>query len=78
MGVFQPEQAITPLDALRMWTVWAAGSMGEADVKGSIAPGKFADMTVFSDDILTIDPHRIQDASVLRTIVAGDTVYTAK
>lgn len=40
--------------------------------------GTFADMTVFSEDTLTIDPQRIQDVSVLRTIVAGDTVYQAQ
>ncbi len=75
MGVFEPEEAVTPEEALRMWTTWAAASMGEADVKGSIEPGKYADMTVYSDNLLTVPKERIKDVAVTRTIVGGETVY---
>ncbi len=74
-GSFEPEQAVSPEDALRMWTVWAAAAMGEADVKGSITPGKYADMTVYSDNLLTMPKEKIKDARVVRTIVGGETVY---
>ena len=75
-GVFEPEQALTVEQALRMWTTWAAASMGEAEVKGSIAPGKYADMTVFTDDLFAIPQERIKDANIAMTIVGGDVVYT--
>ncbi|MEC8993924.1 MAG: amidohydrolase family protein, partial [Pseudomonadota bacterium] len=45
------------------------------DVKGSLEPGKFADMIVLSDDILTIDPERIMDIEVEQTYINGKLVY---
>ena len=77
MGIFQPEQAITVLEALKMWTIWAAKAMGEADVKGSIEPGKYADMTVLSEDIFTMEKEGLKDVQVLKTIVGGNVVYQA-
>jgi predicted amidohydrolase YtcJ len=77
-GLFEPEQAVTPEEALRMWTVWAADSLGEAAVKGSIEPGKYADMTVYSDNLLTMPKEKMQEARIVRTIVGGETVYQAK
>jgi len=44
-------------------------------VKGSLEPGKYADMVVLSDDLLTIDPERIMDATVEQTYVNGELVY---
>jgi len=78
MGVFEPEQAISVMDALRMWTIWAAKSMNEERDKGSIEIGKFADMTVLSDDIFRIPPERIKDVAVAQTIVGGAMAYQAK
>lgn len=78
MGEFQPEQAVSVEDALRMWTIWAAASMGEAHVKGSIEVGKFADMTVLSGDIFTLPPERIKDTGVVATIVGGNVAYQAQ
>jgi predicted amidohydrolase YtcJ len=77
-GVFMPEQAVSVTEALKMWTVWAAKSMGEFDVKGSIEPGKYADMTVLSDDIFTMPKENLKDVKVLTTIVGGTVVYEAK
>ncbi len=78
MGVFEPKQAISVTEALKMWTIWAAKSMGQADVKGSIEPGKYADMTVLSDDIFTMPKEGLKDVKVLKTIVGGALVYEAK
>ena len=78
MGIFQPEQAISVTEALKMWTIWAAKSMGEADLKGSIEPGKYADMTVLSDDIFTIPKEGLKDVKVLKTIAGGEVVYQSK
>ncbi len=77
-GIFEPAQAISVTEALKMWTVWAAKSMGESDVKGSIEPGKYADMTVLSDDIFTVPKESLKDVKPLKTIVGGEVVYEAK
>jgi len=78
MGIFMPEQAITVTESLKMWTIWAAKSMGEEKMKGSIEPGKYADMAVLSDDIFTMPKERLKDVKVLKTIVDGSVVYDAK
>ncbi len=78
MGEFEPNQAISVTEALKMWTIWGAKAMGEANVKGSIEPGKFADMTVLSDDILIMPKKDIKKVKPLKTIVGGVVVYEAK
>ena len=77
-GKFVPGQAISVTEALKMWTIWAAKSMGEADAKGSIETGKYADMTVLSQDIFTMPKENIKDVKVFMTIVGGKIVYEAK
>ena len=77
-GKFLPEQAISVSEALKMWTIWAAKSMGQANVKGSLEPGKYADLTVLSDDIFTMPEEGLKDVKVLKTIVGGNVVYEAK
>jgi len=77
-GKFGPEQALTVTEALKMWTIWAALSMGEEKLKGSIEPGKFADMVVLSADVLSIPPEQLINVKALKTIVAGNIVYEAK
>jgi hypothetical protein len=52
--------------------------MGEGTTKGSIEPGKYADMAVLSDDIFSIPAESLKDVSVLKTIVGGRVVYAAK
>ena len=77
-GLFEPAQAVTVTEAVKMWTVWAARSMGQADVKGTLEPGKFADLTVLSDDIFTMPKEGLKDVKALKTIVGGRVVYEAK
>jgi predicted amidohydrolase YtcJ len=77
VGVFVPEQAVTVMEALRMLTIWSARAQGEDAIKGSIEPGKLADMVVISDDILRIPPAKIRDLKVLQTIVGGRLAYDA-
>ncbi len=76
-GIFMPDQAVTVKEALRMWTVWAARSVGLLDVAGTIEPGKYADMAVLSDDVFNIPPEDLKTIKVLQTIVGGNPVYSA-
>lgn len=76
-GLFAPDQAISVKDAIRMWTIWAARAMAEADVKGTIEPGKYADMTVLSDDIFSVPGENLRNVRVTRTIVGGRVVYNS-
>lgn len=77
-GLFAPGEAVSVGDALRMWTIWAARAMGEGNLKGSIEPGKYADMTVLSDDIFSIAPANLRNVRALATIVGGRVVYEAE
>ncbi len=76
-GLFVPGQAISVEEAVKMWTVWAAKSMGEEKTRGSIEKGKFADITVLSEDIFTAPLERIKDIRPVKTIVGGTIVYEA-
>ncbi len=76
-GLFVPGQAISVEEAVKMWTVWAAKSMGDDAEKGSIEAGKFADITVISDDIFSVPTEKIKDIKPLKTIVGGRIVYEA-
>ncbi len=69
------EQRITPLEALKAVTINAAYQYFEEDIKGSIEPGKLADLVILSDNPLTVDPMTIDDIEVLETIVGGQTVF---
>jgi len=70
-------QRITVEEALRVNTLNGAYNSHEETIKGSITPGKLADFVVLSDDLFTMDPGRIKDVQVVRTVVGGKTVYQA-
>ena len=74
-AVLEPEQTITREQALRMWTVNAAYASFEEKVKGSIEPGKLADLVVISKDILHCPVDEIKDIEALLTVVDGRVVY---
>jgi predicted amidohydrolase YtcJ len=65
------EQEITVEQAVRAYTIGSAFASFEDGLKGSIKPGKLADLVVLSDDIFTIDPQKIPDVKVQATIVGG-------
>lgn len=75
---FQMENALTPEEALRSMTIWAAKASFEESLKGSIEKGKFADFTVLDRDIITSARQDVPNAKVLRTFVAGEEVYKAQ
>ncbi len=74
---FSPQQALTREQALKMYTINNAYASFEEDVKGSIEPGKLADLVVLSDDLLICAVDRIKDIRALMTIVGGKIVYAA-
>ena len=78
MGIFEPQEAISVKNALRMWTIWPAKAVGEDKVKGTIEIGKYADMTVLSENIFTIPTEKIKDVSATKTIVGGRVVFQSK
>ena len=70
------DEAVTREEALYMFTKWAAYSVFEEDVKGTIEVGKLADLTVFSKDLMVIPEDEIMSSEVLMTIVNGRVVYS--
>jgi len=73
--VFGEEEALTVMEALRGYTLYGAWLSFEEGRKGSIEPGKLADMIVLDQDILTIDPDHIMDINVEQTWLGGKLVY---
>jgi hypothetical protein len=73
--VIGADERVTPLEAMKMMTLWGAEQFGEQDSKGSLEPGKRADMVILSDNPLTIDPMKINTIAVLETIKDGKSVY---
>jgi predicted amidohydrolase YtcJ len=74
-SVFGPEQRLTREQALRSYTLHNAIAAFEEDVKGSLAVGKLADVTVLSRDILTVPDAEIRGTRVDYTIVGGKVRY---
>jgi predicted amidohydrolase YtcJ len=72
---FFPEERITVGEALRMYTVDAAYSSGEENIKGSVETGKLADLTVLSHDPEEVPPNEIENIAVEMTIAAGKIVH---
>lgn len=75
---FVPEQAMSREEALRSMTRDAAWAAFEEDVVGTLEVGKYADITVFPADLLTIPAEEIRSYEVLATIVAGEIRYRAE
>ena len=72
--ILGPEERIPVMDALRATTIDAAWQVFLEDDRGSIEPGKYADLIVLSDDPLT-NPETIRDIEVMKTIVGGVTFF---
>ena len=73
--VFNPEEAISREQALKMYTINNAYASFEENLKGSIEAGKLADLVVLSDDILTCPAERIREIKSLLTILNGRIVF---
>ncbi|GGR22717.1 amidohydrolase [Agromyces mediolanus] len=74
--VFEPDQRLSPYQALQGYTVWAALAQGDRDL-GVIAPGYRADLVVWEDSPLDVDADELLDLPVRTTMVDGRPVYAA-
>lgn len=74
---YEPKQKMTRIEALKSYTLNAAYGAFEENIKGSIEIGKYADFTVFSQNLITIPEDKILDTKILYTIVNGVVEYQA-
>lgn len=75
---FQPQDSLTRKQALYAMTEWAAYACFEENVKGSLAPGKFADFVILENDIMTEPINKIFNTRVLETFVDGNAVFVSQ
>lgn len=76
-GGWVPEQKITVEEAVRAYTVGAACAEFQERVKGTLTPGKLADLVMLDRDLFRIPPAEIERAQVELTIVDGRIIYEA-
>ncbi|MEO5857493.1 MAG: amidohydrolase [Pyrinomonadaceae bacterium] len=74
-GGWIPEQKITVDEAVRAFTWGSAYAEFQENWKGTLEPGKLADFVILSDDIFTIDPVKIRNVTVLKTVMDGKVVF---
>lgn len=75
--VWGANQRISVDEAIRVNTIHGAYASKEETIKGSITPGKLADFVILSEDPHTVDPEKIKDIKIVRTVVGGATAYEA-
>ena len=68
---FFTEQKMTRMEALKSYTIWNAFAAFEEDIKGSIEPGKYADIVILSKDLRSCSDEEILDCQVMSTIING-------
>lgn len=71
-------QRVSALEGLKAQTIWAAEQYGEAGEKGSLEPGKLADLVILDRNPLAVEPMAIRDVKVLETIKEGQTIWPAQ
>ncbi len=76
-GGWFPEQKLTVAEAVEAYTMGSAYAEFQEKEKGSITPGKLADIVLLSDDIFSIAPEKIRDVTVVETLVGGKVVWEA-
>ncbi|MGZ4106793.1 MAG: amidohydrolase, partial [Tumebacillaceae bacterium] len=72
---YLPEQKLTMHEAVHLFTVGSTYATREEDVKGTITPGKYADLTILDRDIFREHPDVLLETNVLRTVIGGKTVF---
>jgi hypothetical protein len=76
-GGWLPEQRLSLEEAIYGYTMGPAYCTYEEHIKGSITPGKLADITVLSENIFEIDPDRLKEVTAVMTLVDGKIVHSA-
>ena len=76
--IYGPGERVSVEEAIRAITMGTAYMNFDEKKKGSLEVGKFADMVVLGEDILTIDPDRIKDIPVEMTIIGGEIVHSSE
>ena len=71
----QPKQGISLADALKAYTIGAATAAFEENIKGSVTPGKVADLTVLNENPFSVPPDRVKDIRVTMTMIGGKIVW---
>lgn len=77
-NAFFPDQSMTREEALRSYTIHNAYAAFEEGIKGSLTPGKLADIVVLSRDIMTVPESEIPGTKVVYTILGGRIAYTGE
>ncbi|MGH7452736.1 MAG: amidohydrolase [bacterium] len=72
---WHPELAMTREEALKSLTIWGAMAAFEEDLKGSLTPGKLADLVVLDRDLMTAPESELFRTKVLMTTVGGKVVF---
>lgn len=73
-----PEERLTPLEALRSYTVGGAHALGLEGIKGSLKRGKLADLVLLSSDPLTVAPEELGQVRPLATMLGGAWVFDSR
>lgn len=76
-GTLWPEQAVTPEEAIQIYTINVAQVMGIQDLTGSIQTGKSADFVTLSEDPFAVDLTRVPKITATQTWFAGESVFSA-
>ncbi len=71
-----PEQKISVEEAVRAYTIGSAYAEFQENEKGTIAPGKLADLVILAGDIFKIDPNEIEKVNVVMTIMDGRVMFS--
>ena len=74
-GPFLPEQALSPMEALRAYTSGSAWAVGEENLRGMLRPGLLADFIQVDRDLTVCPGEALLEAKVLRTWIGGEKVY---
>ena len=77
VGGYEPYQKMTRLEALKSYTINAAYGAFEEDIKGTIDIGKYADFTIFSQNIITVPDNQLLNTKIKYTIINGEIEYQA-
>ncbi len=75
LPLYGEDNVLTREEALRLWTHGSAWFSGEADVKGTLAPGMYADLAVLSADYITVPDAEVRRISSVLTVVGGKIVH---